>query len=72
MKSPHSNSTSPTTEPSVRAVPYGAQSWVTPELIEHTIHVWQPYYKDPLTPDEALAIIQSVGYLIRTLSRESR
>lgn len=53
------------------AVPSGAPTWVTAELIEHTIRVWQPYYADPLTPIDALAIIQSVGRLIEVFSGEA-
>lgn len=70
MIQPDTNSITPTTVPSVRAVPSGAASWVTPELIEHTVRVWQPYYKEPLTPEDALAIIQSASQIFKTLSRE--
>jgi hypothetical protein len=40
-------------------------------LLDHTIRVWQPYYADPLTPDDALAIIQGVGRLIEVLAGEA-
>jgi hypothetical protein len=53
-------------------VPAGAPSWVTPALLEHTLRVWQPYYAAPLTPEDALAIIQSVGCLIEVLAGEAR
>lgn len=53
-------------------VPTGAPSWVTPTLLEHTLRVWQPYYAAPLTPEDALAIIQSVGCLIEVLAGEAR
>jgi len=58
------------TEPAVEnvRVPRGAPSWVTPELIAHTLRVWQPYYASPLTPEEALAMIQAAGGLIEVLS----
>lgn len=61
------------TEIAARAnpVPDGAPAWVTLELLEQTIRVWQPYYSDPLTPETALAIIQSVGRLIEVLSEGS-
>ena len=49
-------------------VPAGAPNWITPELIEHTLRVWQPYYATPLTTDDALAIIQSVGRLIEVVT----
>jgi hypothetical protein len=45
---------------------------VTPELIEQTIRVWQPRYGEPLTPDDALAIILNVGRLFEVLSRGAR
>ena len=37
-------------------VPAGAPDWITPELVEATIRVWQPYYKDVLTPEEAVIL----------------
>jgi hypothetical protein len=52
------------------AITPGAPAWITVELIEHTIRVWQPYYADPLTASEALAIINSTSRLIEALSRE--
>lgn len=56
---------------SANSVPAGAPAWVTEELIEQTIRVWQPYYPDPLTTDDAVAIIQGVGRLIDVLSKGS-
>lgn len=50
-------------------VPPGAPAWVTRELVQRTIGVWQPYYKDLLTADDALAIIQSVGRLCQALAQ---
>ena len=44
-------------------VPPGAPSWVTPELVGQIIKVWQPYYAEPLTAEEALAIIMNVAGL---------
>ena len=46
-------------------------SWITPELLEKTLEIWQPYYSYRLTRDDALAIIKSVGQLIEVLSSES-
>ena len=66
------NSTPHAIDSSARAVPTGAPGWVTPEFIEHTLRVWQPYYDAPLTAEDALAIIQSVGQLFSALSQESR
>jgi hypothetical protein len=50
-------------------VPAGAPSWVTTQLIEDTIRVWQPYYVEPLTTEDALAIILGVGRLVDVLAR---
>ncbi len=44
----------------VATVPAGAPPWVTPELIEHTLRVWQPFYEDQLISEDALEIILSV------------
>lgn len=49
-------------------VPGGAPTWVTAELIAHTLRVWQPYYAERLTPEDALAMIQAAGSLIEVLS----
>ena len=53
------------------AVPAGTPAWITPELIDRTIEVWQPYYEKVLTPEEAVTMIQSVGRLFLALSSES-
>ena len=52
-------------------VPAGAPDWITPELVEETIRVWQPYYKDVLTPEEAVTMILDVGRLFDALSSRS-
>lgn len=49
-------------------VPAGAPDWITPELVEETIRVWQPYYEAIVTPEEAVTMIQSVGRLYQALS----
>ena len=49
-------------------VPSGAPPWITPELIEHTLLVWQPFYQDQLIPEDALAIIMSAGRMVDLLS----
>lgn len=59
MDHPPSNSTT---------VPPGAPAWVSCELIEETIRVWQPYYAESLTVDDAVAIIQAVQQLLREIS----
>ena len=54
-----------------RILPAGTPEWITAELIEATIRVWQPYYQATLTPDEAVTMIQSVGRLYEVLSSGS-
>lgn len=56
-------------EPEAVRVPEGAPRWVTPELIEQTLRVWQPYYESPLIPEDALEMIMSVGRLVDVLAR---
>lgn len=52
-------------------VPAGTPNWITPELIERTIRVWQPYYEALLTPEDAVTMILNVGRLFDVLSSES-
>ncbi len=49
-------------------VPAGTPDWITAELIEQTIRVWQPYYQATITPEEAVIMIVSVGRLFDALS----
>ena len=49
-------------------VPAGTPDWITSELIEQTIRVWQPYYEAILTPEEAVTMILNVGRLYAVLS----
>jgi hypothetical protein len=49
-------------------VPPGAPAWVTSELIEHTLRVWQPFYRDQLIPEDALEIIRSIGNIVDVLT----
>jgi hypothetical protein len=51
------------------AVPVGAPAWVTADLVELTLATWQRFYDAPLTPEDALAIIMTVGRLFEVLSR---
>lgn len=55
-------------EPDAVRVPAGAPAWITPELIEHTLRVWQPYYEEPLIPENAVEIIMNIGRLVEVLS----
>lgn len=49
-------------------VPAGTPGWITAELIEQTIRVWQPYYQALLTPEEAVTMILGVGRLYQAIS----
>ena len=49
-------------------VPAGTPDWITPELVEATIRVWQPYYAEVLSPEEAVTMIIDVGRLFDALS----
>lgn len=50
------------TQPS--PLPQGLPPWITAELIQETIEVWQPYYEKTLTPKDAAAIIRNVAILL--------
>lgn len=51
-------------KPSCRyRIPAGAPPWVTEEDIAETIWVWQPFYEQPLTEDDALEILVNVRSL---------
>jgi hypothetical protein len=52
-------------------VPAGAPDWITAELIEQTIRVWQPFYAEVVTPEEAVTMILNVGRLYEVLSSGS-
>jgi hypothetical protein len=52
-------------------VPAGTPDWITGELIEKTIRVWQPFYREVVTPEEAVTMILNVGRLYAVLSSES-
>jgi hypothetical protein len=52
-------------------VPAGTPDWITAELIEQTIRVWQPYYQAVITPEAAVTMIQTVGRLFQALSSGS-
>lgn len=41
--------------------------WITPELIERTIRVWQPRYGQPLSADDAVQIILTASRLYEVL-----
>ena len=45
----------------------GLPAWISSELIEDTIRVWQPYYEQPLTVDDAIQILLCVDRLVDVL-----
>ncbi len=51
-------------------VPSGAPEWVTAELLEEAIEVWQPYYDHELTMEDALEITLSIGHLADVIPAE--
>ena len=69
MAKPSQVNEQPSNEPETVRVPAGAPCWVTPELIAHTLRVWQPYYEIQLIPEDALEIMMGVGRLVEVLSR---
>lgn len=44
-----------------------APGWITPALIAETRAVWQPYYKQELTNEQAVALLIPVGVLYEIL-----
>lgn len=58
----------PTLEEAKSLVPAGAPDWITHELIERTIAVWQPFYEEVITPEEAATMIAGVGRLFDVFS----
>jgi hypothetical protein len=51
------------------ALPPGTPAWITMELVRDTIEVWSPFYKSPISLDEAVTILRGVGQLFDCLSR---
>lgn len=44
--------------------PPGLPAWITPELVERTIAVWQPYYSFTLSVDDAVEILRNCASLL--------
>ena len=42
-------------------------AWITEELIAETVDVWQPYYQQVLTREEAIEILRGFGRLADVL-----
>lgn len=45
----------------------GLPDWISPDLIEATIEVWQPSYSERLTAEDAIEILLGVGILLDAL-----
>ncbi len=54
------------------SLPAGAPAWVTADLIERTIRVWQRFYTVQFTIEDALAMILNVAGLVEVFSRGDR
>lgn len=50
-----------------RTLPAGTPSWITQALLDRTIEVWQPHYKEPLTAADAVAMICDASRLMEAL-----
>ena len=48
-------------------VPPGSPAWITDELIEMTLNVWQRFYAVPLTVEDAVEMLMRVSNLVRVL-----
>lgn len=51
------------------AVPPATPAWIDLSLIERTIAVWQPYYSSPLSADDAVEMLLTVGNLLNALQK---
>ena len=52
-------------------LPPGTPEWITPELVEQTVAVWQPRYETPLSIEDAVAILIGSTQLLRLLMEET-
>jgi len=51
------------------ALPLDTPVWITPELVELTQKVWQPYYTDELSVQDAITILRNASNLLGALTR---
>jgi bifunctional DNase/RNase len=51
------------------ALPLDTPAWITSELVELTQKVWQPYYTDELSVEDAITILRNASDLLGTLAR---
>jgi len=47
----------------------GLPTWITVELVQRTIEVWQPFYETQLSTEDAVAILLNVGRLFEVLNQ---
>ena len=52
----------------VHDLPPGLPGWVTADLLALTLEVWQPHYADPLTVEDAAAMLTGAGRLLSVLT----
>jgi hypothetical protein len=60
------------TSPAPRAdiLPPGTPKWITMDLVRRTVEVWQPHYSEPISIEEAVAILTRMGQLFTVLSEK--
>ncbi|MFO0858343.1 MAG: hypothetical protein U0640_13425 [Phycisphaerales bacterium] len=51
-------------------VPPGTPAWITPDLVELTLKVWQKHYDKPLSIQDAVTIVLNAGQMFGALARE--
>ena len=49
-------------------LPPGLPGWVTADLLALTREVWQPYYAEPLTVEDAVGMLTGSGRLLSILT----
>jgi len=57
--------------PTAIIIPDGTPAWISQELIQETLRVWQPFYAVHLTTQDAIEMITNVGRMYDVLSRDS-
>lgn len=55
-----------------RRLPAGTPPWITPELVDRTLAVWQLRSREKLTEDDAIQILATVGRLANVLKSVQR
>lgn len=51
-------------------LPPGTPNWVSVELVEQTLEVWQPRYETPLSTEDAVSILVGASRLLRAIGGE--